>query len=224
MLMSPGYQEKIGSAAPERAIDRELPVITILARLYRDSEALPSLSLALDALDYPTEKKDIKLLPERDDAQTFGEALRLGLTARHEVIRAPALGPRTKPKACNYGLLRARGELIVIYDAEDQPETDQLKKAAIAFDAADPRLACVQARLNYYNTKENWLTRLFTQEYSLCFDWLLPALQRLGAPIPLGGAANFFRTDATRRWRLGSVQCHGRRRSGPPALAAWISG
>ncbi len=39
------------------------------------------------------------------------------------------------------------------------------------------------------------LTRLFTLEYSLWFDWLLPALQRLRAPIPLGGTSNFFRRD-----------------------------
>ncbi|WP_279303116.1 glycosyltransferase family 2 protein [Hyphococcus luteus] len=37
------------------------------------------------------------------------------------------------------------------------------------------------------------MTRLFTLEYSLWFDWLLPALQRMGAPIPLGGTSNFFR-------------------------------
>jgi cellulose synthase/poly-beta-1,6-N-acetylglucosamine synthase-like glycosyltransferase len=111
------------------------------------------------------------------------------------MIVTPPLAPRTKPKACNYGMHLARGELIVIYDAEDQPEPDQLKKAAAAFRGADEKLACVQARLNYYNAGDNWLTRMFTLEYSLWFDWLLPALQKMGAPIPLGGTSNFFRTQ-----------------------------
>ncbi len=173
----------------------ERPVITILAPLYKDAEAIASLSQAIGALDYPADKKDVKILLEEDDDETLAEARRLGLQDRFELIVVPNIGPQTKPKACNVGLQLARGDLIVIYDAEDQPERDQLIKAAQAFQNADPKLACVQARLNYYNRNDNWLTRLFTLEYSLWFDWLLPALQRLGAPIPLGGTSNFFRTQ-----------------------------
>ncbi len=39
------------------------------------------------------------------------------------------------------------------------------------------------------------LTRLFTLEYCLWFDHFLPALDRVGAPVPLGGTSNIFRTD-----------------------------
>ena len=173
----------------------ELPIITILLPLYHDAAALPSLAQAIDRLDYPKQKKDIKLLLEEDDHETITEAKRLGLDKRYDLITIPEGGPRTKPKACNYGMHLARGDLIVIYDAEDQPEHDQLLKAAREFHNADPKLACVQARLNYYNHSENWLTRMFTLEYSLWFDWLLPALQRLKMPIPLGGTSNFFKTD-----------------------------
>jgi len=172
-----------------------LPVITILLPLYDEASSLVSLSRAIDALDYPDEKKDIKLLLEEDDEHTIAEAHRLGLDERYEIILIPDGAPRTKPKACNFGMHLARGDLIVIYDAEDQPQSDQLLKAVRAFHNADPSLACVQAQLNYYNASENWLTRLFTLEYSLWFDWLLPGLQRMRAPIPLGGTSNFFRTD-----------------------------
>lgn len=181
--------------AQPRMHDAQLPVITILLPLYRDGAALPALAQAIDRLDYPAAKKDVKLLLEEDDPETIAEAQKLGLDQRYETIIIPPLAPRTKPKACNYGLYLARGEFIVIYDAEDLPEPDQLRKAAAQFAAGDANLACVQARLNYYNRDDNWLTRLFTLEYSLWFDWLLPALQRMGAPIPLGGTSNFFRTD-----------------------------
>jgi len=53
----------------------------------------------------------------------------------------------------------ARGQFLVIYDAEDSPEPKQLKKAVAAFELGDEKLACVQAQLNYYNWNENWLTR-----------------------------------------------------------------
>ena len=51
----------------------------------------------------------------------------------------PPSQPRTKPKALNFGLLRARGELITIYDAEDRPEPLQLRRAVVAFSRAVPR-------------------------------------------------------------------------------------
>lgn len=178
--------------------DADLPVITILAPLYRDACALNSLSDAIDRLDYPKNKMDVILLLESDDEETIEKAYALSPTVKYRIIIAPDIGPKTKPKACNLGLGVARGEFVVIYDAEDRPEPDQLKKAANAFANADCKVACLQARLNYYNARENWLTRMFTLEYCLWFDWLLPALQKIGAPIPLGGTSNFFRTEVLR--------------------------
>lgn len=175
--------------------DVDLPIVTILLPVYDEAAGLPILAAAIERLDYPAEKLDVKLLIEADDADTLREARRLGLHRRFELVTIPASFPRTKPKACNYALYLARGELTVIYDAEDQPEPDQLRKAAAAMKHSGPELACLQARLNYYNADENWLTRLFALEYALWFDSFLPALERLGAPIPLGGTSNIFRTE-----------------------------
>jgi cellulose synthase/poly-beta-1,6-N-acetylglucosamine synthase-like glycosyltransferase len=185
------------SAHPRaRLEDGDLPVVTILVPLFKEADALPSLAAALGKLDYPAEKLDIKLLLEERDHATIAEARRLNRDARYDLVIVPPSAPQTKPKACNYALPTARGDLLVIYDAEDEPEPAQLRIAAETFAAAGPALACVQARLNFYNADENWLTRLFTLEYCLWFDHLLPALDRLGAPVPLGGTSNIFRTDA----------------------------
>lgn len=113
----------------------------------------------------------------------------------------PNTEPRTKPKALNYALPLARGEFIVIYDAEDRPERDQLRRAYAAFQSGPPNLATVQARLNVYNPTTSWLTRQFTLEYSALFDGLLPTLDALRLPIPLGGTSNHFRASAL-KWLL----------------------
>ncbi|MCB2097824.1 MAG: glycosyltransferase [Parvularculaceae bacterium] len=175
--------------------DADLPIITILAPLFREAHALPGLVQAISRLDYPADRLDVKLILEQHDRETIKEANRLNLDSRFDLIIVPPSHPQTKPKACIYGLACAHGDLIVIYDAEDEPSPDQLRTAAEIFSDADDCLACVQARLNYYNPDENWLTRLFTLEYCLWFDHFLPALERLGAPIPLGGTSNIFRTD-----------------------------
>jgi cellulose synthase/poly-beta-1,6-N-acetylglucosamine synthase-like glycosyltransferase len=42
------------------------------------------------------------------------------------------------------------------------------------------------------------LTRLFALDYALWFDFLLPGLERIGIPMPLGGTSNHFRIEALR--------------------------
>ena len=95
-------------------------------------------------------------------------------------------------------LLFARGTFTVIYDAEDRPEPDQLRRAIAMFLADDDNLACVQAALTIDNTVDSWLARLFTAEYAAQFDLFLPGLARLRLPLPLGGSSNHFRTAALR--------------------------
>lgn len=178
--------------------DKELPIYTILVPMYKEPEVLPILVNALRNLDYPQSRLDIKLVLEADDTETIDAAKAMGLESTFEIIRVPPSMPRTKPKACNYALQFARGELLTIYDAEDKPEPDQLKRVIAAFRKSSNDVACIQARLNYYNSDENWLTRMFTLEYTLWFDFYLPALEYLRIPIPLGGTSNHFLIDVLR--------------------------
>ncbi len=178
--------------------EEDLPVYTVLVPMYREPAVLPVLTNAIRNLDYPRSKLDVKLILEADDRETIDAARKLGLEAFFEIIRVPPSQPRTKPKACNYALRFARGELVTIYDAEDKPEPSQLKRVVAAFNNADSDVACIQARLNYYNADENWLTRMFALEYTLWFDFYLPALEHLRIPIPLGGTSNHFRLSVLR--------------------------
>lgn len=181
--------------------DEDLPTFTILVPMFKEPEVLPILAGALRKLDYPQAKLDIKIVLEEGDHETIEAAKALGLEGIFEIVRVPASQPQTKPKACNYALRYARGDFLVIYDAEDKPEPDQLKKVVVAFRRAPENTACIQCRLNYYNAEENWLTRLFTLDYSLWFDLMLPGLERLGIPIPLGGTSNHFKTSVLRELR-----------------------
>jgi glycosyltransferase XagB len=178
--------------------EQDLPLYSILVPMYKEPAVLPILSSALRNMDYPRSKLDIKLVLEEDDLETIQAAKDLALEANFEIIRVPASQPKTKPKACNFALRLARGKYLTIYDAEDKPEPDQLKKVVAAFKKLGDKTACIQAHLNYFNSEENWLTRMFTLEYSLWFDMFLPALDRLRVPIPLGGTSNHFDIDKLR--------------------------
>jgi cellulose synthase/poly-beta-1,6-N-acetylglucosamine synthase-like glycosyltransferase len=177
---------------------RPWPLYSILVPMYREPETLPIMVRSLQALDYPPDRLDIQLLLEADDTPTLAAARAMTLPPSFRITEIPPSFPRTKPKACNIGLHHARGELLVIFDAEDRPEPDQLKKAVLAFENSPARTACVQSRLNYYNPDQNLLTRWFAAEYSAWFDMQLPGLAALHAVIPLGGTSNHFRTAVLR--------------------------
>jgi cellulose synthase/poly-beta-1,6-N-acetylglucosamine synthase-like glycosyltransferase len=178
--------------------EEDLPIFTVLVPMFREPEMLPHLAQALRDLDYPLGKLDIKIVLEAEDHETIEVARTLGLEGVFEVIRVPPSLPQTKPKACNFALRFARGEFLVVYDAEDRPEPDQLRKVVAAFQRLPADIACLQCRLNYYNAAENWLSRMFTLDYSLWFDHMLPGLERLRIPIPLGGTSNHFRIEILR--------------------------
>jgi len=134
----------------------------------------------------------IFLILEADDAETQAAARKLALPPNFRLLVVPARGPRTKPKALNYALQIARGDFVVVYDAEDRPQPGQLRNAWEVFRHAPPSLACLQAQLNIYNPGQSWFTRQFTIEYSALFDAILPALETLRLPVPLGGTSNHF--------------------------------
>lgn len=194
--------------------DEDLPVYTILVPIYHEAKILPQLLQNLYNINYPKEKLDIKILMEENDEETINEAKQIGLfgsptklieeipqneytdfLAMFNPVIVPLANIQTKPRALNFGLLRARGENCVVYDAEDSPDPDQLKKAAIIFLRSENSLGCLQSKLNFYNASENTLTTWFSIEYSYWYEYYLPGLDWINAPIPLGGTSNHFRVD-----------------------------
>jgi cellulose synthase/poly-beta-1,6-N-acetylglucosamine synthase-like glycosyltransferase len=193
LLMSPPPQRY---ALPS---DDDLPTYSIIVALYREAASVARLIGALEEIDYPREKLEIKIVLEPDDLKTRTALEALPLRPEFDILLAPIAGPRTKPKALNTALPFITGSFVVVYDAEDRPEPDQLRKAVAAFSASSRNLACVQARLVIDNTADGWLAGFFTAEYAAQFDIFLPALAALRVPLPLGGTSNHLRVDVLRK-------------------------
>ncbi|MDB5552711.1 MAG: putative xyloglucan glycosyltransferase 1 [Rhizobium sp.] len=175
------------------AEDLNLPMYTVLAALYREKEVVPQLVGSLLRLDWPTSRLDIKLICEAGDRETIETLQAMDLPQHFEIVEVPDRVPRTKPKALNYGLAGAKGEFLVIYDAEDRPHPQQLLEAYRHFNEASSDVACLQAPLIISNAAESWLSALFALEYSGLFRRLLPFLGARHQPMPLGGTSNHFR-------------------------------
>jgi cellulose synthase/poly-beta-1,6-N-acetylglucosamine synthase-like glycosyltransferase len=187
------------SADPFAVPDESLPLYTVLVPLFHECAFTPVLVDQLLTLDYPADRLEVLLLVEADDDETRGALARCDLPDHVHVVVVPPGVPRTKPRALNAGLAYAGGEFVVIYDAEDRPEPLQLRKAVAAFRSLPRRVVCLQARLNFYNRHQSLLTRLFSVDYAVWYDMLLPGLVSDRAVVPLGGTSNHFRVAALRR-------------------------
>lgn len=179
--------------------DRDLPYYSVLVALYKEAGQVEPLVRCLARIDWPVEKLEIKLVCEADDAPTINAVRRL-LANRNlphiALVIVPVSLPRTKPKALNYALPLCKGRCLVVYDAEDRPERDQLRDAWRNFQTGGENLVCLQAPLIVHNHRQSWLSAMFTIEYCALFDGLLPALAKLRLPLPLGGTSNHFKRSA----------------------------
>ena len=182
----------ITDEAARALTDAELPRYTILVPAYDEPEVVGDLIGAMAALEYPVDKLQVLLLLEADDDVTIDAARNCEDSEAITIVLVP-------PKACNYGLHFATGDVVTIFDAEDLPEPLQLRRVVAAFRDLPDTVACVQAKLVYHNGHQNLLTAWFTAEYALWFGYLLPGMMGSTSAIPLGGTSNHLRRELLER-------------------------
>ena len=234
---------KMASAPVSLPLSPDVPVYSVLVALYREAEVVPELLVALGKLQWPRSKLEIKLVCEEDDTETIAAVNTLQLHPCVELVLVPPSLPRTKPKALAYALPLTRGQLVVLYDAEDRPHPMQLAEALQRFNEAGPELACLQAPLEVSNRRANMIANMFGFEYAALFRGLLPWLAHSRLMLPLGGTSNHFRREALqavggwdpynvtedadlgvrlarRGYRCETLQC-ATREDAPEELATW---
>jgi cellulose synthase/poly-beta-1,6-N-acetylglucosamine synthase-like glycosyltransferase len=178
--------------------DRHLPNYSVVIALYDEASVVPQLCRAIDRIDYPRAKLNVKFVIEHDDSNTAKALRDHAPRAPHEIIIAPPGAPRTKPRALNVALSHVRGGIVAVYDAEDLPEHNQLRKAAAIFAHSPPGVACLQASLCIDNGWENWMTGLFAIDYAGLFEVFNKGVAAMDLPLFLGGTSNHFRFEALR--------------------------
>ncbi len=141
--------------------EADLPLVTVQLPVYNELYVAERLIDAITRLQYPVEKLDIQVLDDSTDETVAIIARRVayfrerGLNIQH--IRRPE---RTdfKAGALAYGLTRARGEFIAIFDADFVPNPDFLLKTIP--NLRDPQVGVVQTRWEHLNEDFSLLTQL----------------------------------------------------------------
>lgn len=178
--------------------DADLPVVSVMIPLYKEREIIPQIFQYLLDFDYPQDKLDIIFILESTDAETAQAFLEMHPPAHFKALLSPDVQPKTKPKAMNVAFKVARGDILVIFDAEVIPERDQLKKAAVMFQR-HPEAMYLHSKMDVYNAKTNWITRLYTGEFCYFYHYFLPGLVHSNYAVPISGHSTYFRRQVIER-------------------------
>ena len=81
------------------------PIYSILIPMYKEAYGVRAILYAMEQIDYPRHRLDIKLVVEDDDEISLKILSMIDLPEYVHVIKVPYSEPRTKPKALNYACL-----------------------------------------------------------------------------------------------------------------------
>jgi Glycosyltransferase like family 2 len=147
------------AAAPLPADDAALPIVTVQLPLYDEPAVAARLLDAVAALDWPRERLEIQILDDsRDETSAICAAAAARMRARGLDVAHLRRAARDgfKAGALEAGRAAARGELLLVLDADFVPPPSLLRELAGHF--ADPAVAMVQARWEHLNRPASLLT------------------------------------------------------------------
>ncbi len=139
----------------------QLPRVTVQLPIFNELYVVERLLDAVSKLDYPRDLLDVQLLDDSTDETRELSALRvselkaLGLDIVH-IHRTDRTG--YKAGALENGLQSAKGEYILILDADFVPTPDVLLKTIQYF--TDDRIGMIQTRWGHLNRTYSLLTRV----------------------------------------------------------------
>ena len=139
----------------------ELPVVTVQLPVFNEMHVVDRLLNAVAALDYPKDKLQIQLLDDSTDQtvdicrEGIDRLKALGFDADH-IHRSDRTG--FKAGALENGTRTAKGEFLLILDADFVPNPDLLQKTIHFF--SDEKIGLIQTRWGHLNRCYNVLTRI----------------------------------------------------------------
>ncbi len=190
------WKHRHNAPAPSFSFD-ELPLVTVQLPMYNEMYVAARLIQSVAKLDYPKDRLEIQVLDDSTD-----ETVKI---AREEVEKLQAQGfnasyihrvDRTgyKAGALEHGVKFAKGEFLLVFDADFIPNPDILRKLMPHF--ADAGVGMVQGRWGHLNRDYSMLTRVQSMMLDGHFVIEHIARNRSGRFFNFNGTAGVWRKSA----------------------------
>jgi cellulose synthase/poly-beta-1,6-N-acetylglucosamine synthase-like glycosyltransferase len=164
------------------------PLVSVIIPARNEEKVIGSTIRSVLESDY--EPKEVVVVDDGSTDRTF-EIASIYQGPKVKVLRRE-LGGRGKARALNFGLRFARGEVIVLMDADTIISRDAIKE--LVRKLQDPRVSAVAGNVMVRN-KVNLLTKLQAIEYIATFHLFRKGLSVLGAVPIISGALGAFRRN-----------------------------
>lgn len=174
-----------------------LPSFSLIVPVKNEEKVVGRLMGALAGLNYPRGKREFIVVEDGCTDRTVEVCLehaeKHGVDVR--VLHKPSSDG--KPSALNFGVRRARGEIVGIFDADSVPASDALLNVCRYFE--DSGVAAVQGRIASINSEENMLTKFLSYEEAVWCRVYLQGKDVLRLFVHLKGSCQFIRRDVLER-------------------------
>src|SRR3972149_1156326 len=169
-----------------------LPTFSIVVPVKNEENVIGRLLAALSKLNYPFDKREVIIVEDGSTDKTCG--ICIAYAKETEGVRVLHRSfSNGKPSALNYALAHAKGDIVVVFDADSVPDPNALMAVREYFD--DPAVAAVQGRTLSINSKENMLTQLMSYEEAVWCEAYLRGKDVLNLFVHLKGSCQFMRRD-----------------------------
>ena len=181
---------------PEQKFE-DLPLVTVQLPVFNEMHVVDRLLDAVSRLDYPKEKLQIQVLDDSTDETV--EISRAGATRLREqgfdaecLHRIDRMG--FKAGALENGMKVAKGDFILILDADFVPNSDLLQETIHYF--TNEKTALVQTRWGHLNRNYNALTRVQALFLDGHLELEQTARNRSGRFFTFNGTGGIWRKSA----------------------------
>lgn len=175
-------------------IDSDLPFVSVFVPMHNEEKVARFILEQLVKADYPRDRYEI--IPINDHSTDATAEILEEYASRYEFVRPlHRYGdtPRGKQNSLNDATKVARGEILIVYDADYLPPRGQIKILANAF--KDPEVGAVMGRVIPINVGKNLLTRLLDLERAGGYQVNQQARYNLSLISQYGGTVGGYRKD-----------------------------
>lgn len=184
-------------SAPKKFSKSKHSFTAVICALYEE-DVIADTMKAVANIDYPEELKELLVvIPERDPGtiKVAKEAAKQ-IGKKNVKVLVDRNKPKSKPDQLNYSLTKAKNDILVIFDAEDEPSKDIYNVVNSRF--IQTKADVIQAGVQLMNYRSNWFSTINVLEYYLWFKSGLNMFSKFGV-VTLGGVTVFFKTDVLKK-------------------------
>jgi len=188
-------KEQIEKVKTPQIFDSPRLSFSALIAARHEASVIEETIVSVNSMDYPEELKEIFVICRVDDAETIQAVQAIFKKLKNDSLHLVIFNdlPINKPHALNIGLQSAKNDIVVVFDAEDQPHKNLYHIANSLM--VRQKLHVLQSGVQLMNYRSHWFSALNVLEYYFWFKSTMHYFSKKGV-IPLGGNTVFFDRSA----------------------------